>query len=58
MGIMGYSLCAAVAASQLHPDEQKVVVVGDGGFQMSLQELATLRDHWCLLTCLGLRLAT
>lgn len=45
MGIMGYSLCAAVAASQLHPDAQKVVVVGDGGFQMSLQELATLQDH-------------
>ncbi len=36
---------AAIAASQLRPDAQKVVIAGDGGFQMSLQELATLADH-------------
>jgi len=45
MGIMGYSVCAAIAAHCLAPDAQKVVVAGDGGFQMSLQELATLQDH-------------
>ncbi len=40
-----YSLCAAIAAAHLHPNEQKIVIAGDGGFQMSLQELATLMDH-------------
>jgi len=45
MGIMGYSVCAAIAAHCLAPDAQKVAIAGDGGFQMSLQELATLQDH-------------
>ena len=45
MGIMGYSVCAALAAHAWAPDAQKVVIAGDGGFQMSLQELATLQDH-------------
>lgn len=45
MGIMGYSLCAAIASHTLHPNAQKIVIAGDGGFQMSLQEMATLNDH-------------
>ncbi|MDR3514905.1 MAG: thiamine pyrophosphate-binding protein [Azospirillaceae bacterium] len=40
-GAMGYSVPAAVAASLLHPDRTVVSMVGDGGFLMTGQELAT-----------------
>jgi acetolactate synthase-1/2/3 large subunit len=40
-GAMGYSVPAAVAASLVHPDRLVLGCVGDGGFQMSGQELAT-----------------
>jgi acetolactate synthase-1/2/3 large subunit len=40
-GAMGYSVPAAVAASLVHPDRLVIGCVGDGGFQMSGQELAT-----------------
>ena len=44
MGIMGMALNAGLAAS-LSNSPQTLVVAGDGGFQMSLNELATLKDH-------------
>lgn len=39
---MGYSLPAAVGASLAEPEKTVVVIVGDGGFQMTLQEMATI----------------
>ena len=44
-GAMGYSVPAAVAASLLHRDRVVVGFVGDGGFMMSGQELATAVQH-------------
>jgi acetolactate synthase-1/2/3 large subunit len=40
-GAMGYSVPAAVAASLMHRDRVVVGFVGDGGFMMSGQEVAT-----------------
>ena len=40
-GAMGYAVPAGVAASLLYPDKTVVTLVGDGGFMMTGQELAT-----------------
>jgi acetolactate synthase-1/2/3 large subunit len=40
-GAMGYSVPAAVAASLVHPNRLVIGFVGDGGFMMSGQEVAT-----------------
>jgi acetolactate synthase-1/2/3 large subunit len=40
-GAMGLAVPAAVAASLRHPDRQIVALVGDGGFMMTGNELAT-----------------
>jgi acetolactate synthase-1/2/3 large subunit len=45
LGTMGYSLPAAMGVQAAHPGEPVWVVVGDGGFQMNLQELATIRQE-------------
>lgn len=42
LGTMGYGLPAAMGAQAAFPDRQVITVCGDGGFQMNLQELATL----------------
>jgi len=42
LGTMGFALPAAIGAQVGRPDEQVWVMVGDGGFQMNLQELATV----------------
>lgn len=42
LGTMGFALPAAIGAQMGHPDELVVVVAGDGGFQMTIQELATV----------------
>ncbi len=42
LGTMGYSLPAALGVQAARPGEPVWVVVGDGGFQMNLQELATI----------------
>lgn len=42
-GAMGYGVPAAVAAKLLHPERTVVGMVGDGGFLMTGQELATAR---------------
>lgn len=44
-GAMGYGLPAAVAACLAHPDRRVVAFAGDGCFQMSASELATIRQH-------------
>jgi len=41
LATMGFSLPAATAASFLRPESKVVVVSGDGGFLMNLQELET-----------------
>lgn len=42
LGTMGFGLPAAVGAKLGAPDRQVIAVLGDGGFQMTLQELATI----------------
>jgi acetolactate synthase I/II/III large subunit len=42
LGTMGYGLPAAMGAQAAFPGRQVIVVCGDGGFQMNMQELATL----------------
>jgi acetolactate synthase I/II/III large subunit len=42
LGTMGYALPAAMGAAFGRPDRPTWVVAGDGGFQMTLQELATV----------------
>jgi acetolactate synthase-1/2/3 large subunit len=44
-GAMGYGAPAAVAASLVHPGRLVVGFVGDGGFMMSGQEIATAVQH-------------
>ncbi|MFC0279873.1 thiamine pyrophosphate-dependent enzyme [Falsigemmobacter intermedius] len=44
-GAMGYSVPAAVAASLTHPERLTLAMVGDGGFMMSGQELATATQY-------------
>ena len=45
MGTMGYSIPAAMGAKVGCPDRQVVAVCGDGAFQMSMMELATMKQH-------------
>jgi len=42
LGTMGFALPAAIGAQMALPQEQVWVTVGDGGFQMNIQELATV----------------
>lgn len=44
MGTMGYSIPAAMGAKLACPKRQVVAVCGDGSFQMSMMELATMRQ--------------
>jgi acetolactate synthase-1/2/3 large subunit len=41
LGTMGFGLPAAIGAQVARPDSEVWAIVGDGGFQMTLQELAT-----------------
>jgi acetolactate synthase I/II/III large subunit len=45
LGTMGYSVPAAIGAQMARPDKQVWCVVGDGCFQMTLQELAVIAQH-------------
>lgn len=45
MGTMGYSIPAAMGAKLACPEKQVIAVCGDGSFQMSMMELATMRQH-------------
>ena len=42
LGTMGFALPAAIGAKFARPDAEVWVVVGDGGFQMTMCELATI----------------
>lgn len=45
LGTMGFGLPAAIGAKLGAPDRQVILVVGDGGFQMTLQELGTIMQN-------------
>lgn len=45
MGTMGYSIPAAMGAKLADKKRQVIAVCGDGSFQMSMMELATMRQH-------------
>lgn len=42
MGTMGYSIPAAIGAKIANPNAQAIAICGDGAFQMSMMELATI----------------
>jgi acetolactate synthase-1/2/3 large subunit len=45
LGSMGFGLPSAVGAQFARPDKLVFAIVGDGGFQMSIPELATIANH-------------
>jgi acetolactate synthase-1/2/3 large subunit len=45
MGTMGFSVPAAIGAQVGAPDRNVVVICGDGGFYMNIQELATISTY-------------
>ena len=42
LGTMGFALPAAIGAKMANPGKQVIAIIGDGGFQMTLQELGTI----------------
>ena len=42
LGTMGFGLPAGMGAQVAFPDRQVIAICGDGGFQMNMQEIATL----------------
>jgi len=42
LGTMGFALPAAMGAKMGCPDREVVAIIGDGGFQMTIQELGTV----------------
>ena len=55
MGTMGYSIPAAIGAKMAEPSRQVVAVCGDGAFQMSMFELATIAVNQVAVKILVLR---
>ncbi len=45
LGAMGYGFPSAMGSAVAFPDKLSVAVVGDGGFQMSFNELATVKQY-------------
>jgi acetolactate synthase-1/2/3 large subunit len=45
LGTMGFALPAAIGAKMARPDAEVWVIAGDGGFQMTLCELATIQQE-------------
>lgn len=42
---MGFGFPAAIGAQLAAPESQVIAIVGDGGFQMTLQELSVLQER-------------
>ena len=42
LGTMGFALPAAIGAKMGAPERQVIAIIGDGGFQMTIQELGTI----------------
>jgi len=45
LGTMGYGMPAAIGATFAAPDRQVVCFMGDGGFQMCIEELGTIMEQ-------------
>ena len=45
LGTMGFALPAAIGAKMANPKKQVIAIIGDGGFQMTLQELGTMMQN-------------
>ena len=45
LGTMGFGLPAAVGAKLGRPDREVVAILGDGGIQMTIQELGTIKQE-------------
>lgn len=45
LGTMGFGLPAAIGAQFAKPEELVIAIVGDAGFQMTLQELSVIKEH-------------
>lgn len=45
LGTMGFALPAAIGAAYGDPSRTTVAIIGDGGFQMTLQELGTIMQY-------------
>jgi len=45
LGTMGYALPAGIGAKVGNPDKEVLIVSGDGGFQMNIQELMTIARY-------------
>jgi acetolactate synthase I/II/III large subunit len=45
LGTMGFELPAAIGAQVAQPDQEVWAICGDGGFQMTMQELAVVVDE-------------
>jgi len=45
LGTMGFGLPAAIGAQIGRPDDTVVAILGDGGVQMTIQELAVMKDR-------------
>lgn len=43
LGTMGFGLPAAMGAAVSRPDDQSILITGDGSFMMNIQELGTLK---------------
>lgn len=44
-GTMGFGLPAAIGAQVANPDKKVIAIVGDGGFQMTFQELMLMKEY-------------
>ena len=44
---MGFSFAAAMGAWFADPEKQIVCIIGDGGFNMNIQELQTIKNYGC-----------
>ncbi|MCZ6521130.1 MAG: biosynthetic-type acetolactate synthase large subunit [Bacteroidetes bacterium] len=45
LGTMGFALPAAIGAKISKPEREVIAIIGDGGFQMTLQELGTVFQY-------------
>ena len=45
LGAMGYAFPASIGVKFARPNEQVWCIIGDGGFQMTLQDLAVVKEH-------------
>ncbi len=47
LGTMGFGLPAAFGAAIAKPEKRILAFIGDGGFQMTIQELSTIKQNNC-----------